>query len=91
LKTSLKGSILTNGKTKIGEAMMEYISAIEAAEKWGITGRMINYYCSEGRIPGAQKIGGTWIIPEDAMKPTDRRKKQGKVLGGCEDGENKNL
>ena len=50
---------------------MDYTSTIEAATLCGISGRMINYYCAEGRIPGAQKIGGTWIIPKDAPKPTD--------------------
>jgi hypothetical protein len=40
--------------------MMEYISEIEAVEKWGITGRMINYYCSKSRIHGAQMIGGRY-------------------------------
>lgn len=36
---------------------MDYISVREAAEKWGITSRMVNYHCAAGRIEGAQKIG----------------------------------
>ena len=27
-----------------------YMTLREASEKWGITARMINYYCSSGRI-----------------------------------------
>lgn len=26
-------------------------------------------YCTQGRIPGAQKFGRSWAIPEDAKKP----------------------
>lgn len=73
---------------------MDYISAAETAALWGISGRMINYYCTEGRIPGAQKIGGTWIIRKDAPKPADRRKKVGREngsSGGCSDAKTKEL
>jgi len=38
---------------------MDYMSAIESAALWGLSARMINYYCVDGRIPGAQKIGAT--------------------------------
>ncbi len=34
---------------------MEYLTVKEAGEKWGITGRMVNYYCTSGRIKGAIK------------------------------------
>lgn len=52
---------------------MEYISVKETAEKWGITSRMVNYYCVSGRIQGAQKIGSMWVVPKDAPKPVDGR------------------
>lgn len=73
---------------------MDYTSTIEAAALWGISGRMINYYCAEGRIPGAQKIGGIWIIPKDAPKPADRRKKGSREngsSGGRNDAKTKEL
>lgn len=54
---------------------MNYISAKEASEKWGITGRMVNHYCIAGRITGVQKVASMWIIPIEAPKPVDRRKK----------------
>lgn len=54
---------------------MEYLTVKEMGEKWGITSRMVNFYCSNGRIPGAIKKGNLWLIPEDADKPDDNRKK----------------
>ncbi len=30
---------------------MDYMTLKEASEKWGYLCRMINYYCTEGRIP----------------------------------------
>ena len=34
---------------------MDYMTLKEAAEKWGVTPRRVNYYCAAGRIPGAVK------------------------------------
>ena len=56
---------------------MEYMTLKEAGEKWGISARQINYYCSAGRIPGAVKMATLWLIPKDAKKPIDGRTKQG--------------
>lgn len=58
---------------------MEYLTAKEAGEKWGITRRMVNYYCSAGRILGAVKKGDLWLIPADAEKPQDGRYKDKEV------------
>ncbi len=60
--------------------MKSYLSLREAAEKWGVSERRINQYCTEGRIPGAQRIGKAWAIPADAQKPGDprRARRQGK-------------
>jgi len=57
---------------------VEYLTGKEICEKWGITPRMVNYYCSAGRIPGAVKKGNLWLIPADAEKPTDGRRKENK-------------
>lgn len=57
---------------------MDYMTLKEASEKWGISARMINYYCIEGRIPGAMKMATVWLIPKKAEKPVDGRTKQGK-------------
>lgn len=59
---------------------MDYMTLKEAGEKWGVTPRWINYYCSSGRIPGAVKMGTVWLIPKNAEKPIDgRTKKQGAI------------
>ena len=52
---------------------MDYISAKEAAEKWGISQRRVAILCSEKRIPEAQMVGKTWIIPAVSKKPDDVR------------------
>lgn len=59
---------------KGGVEMNDYRSIRETAEKWGISERRINQLCTDGRIEGAKKIGGSWAIPADAQKPTDPRK-----------------
>ena len=57
---------------------MDYISASQAAEKWGVSERSIRNYCQQGRIVGAVLDGHSWLIPENAEKP-DRKKRRGKV------------
>lgn len=53
---------------------MEYISAREAAGKWGISQRRVAVLCGEGRIAQAAMVGNMWLIPAGADKPTDARK-----------------
>ncbi|MFQ7111932.1 MAG: DNA-binding protein [Anaerovoracaceae bacterium] len=55
---------------------MDYMTIKEAGKKWGVTPRWINYYCVAGRIPGAVKMATIWLIPKDAVKPADRRRKK---------------
>lgn len=59
---------------------MKFISTTEAGRKWGLSSRRVAVLCTEGRIPDAQKVGNTWILPEDAGKPSDARIKSGKHL-----------
>ena len=54
---------------------MDYLTIKEAGEKWGISGRMVTYYCVDGRIPGVIRKGNMWLIPADAEKPIDGRHK----------------
>ncbi|MEZ3445988.1 MAG: helix-turn-helix domain-containing protein [Lachnospiraceae bacterium] len=58
--------------------MLEYISAPEAAKKWGISERRVQKLCEENRIPGVAKFSRMWLIPKDAEKPVDGRTKRGK-------------
>ncbi len=52
---------------------MEYMSAKDAAHKWGISQRRVATLCSEKRIGGATIVGNMWIIPRAAVKPADAR------------------
>jgi len=54
---------------------MGYISVKQASKKWEISVRRIQVLCEQGRIYGADKIGNSYIIPENADKPKDKRKK----------------
>ena len=56
---------------------MDYMTLKEASEKWCVSSRQINYYCTDGRIPGAVKMAGVWLIPKEAEKPMDKRRKCG--------------
>lgn len=60
---------------------MNYITVIEASEKWGISERRIQKLCEENRIDGAVKFGRSWAIPKDAQKPVDTRFKNIKEQG----------
>lgn len=53
---------------------MNYVTTIELSEIWGISSRRIALLCEQQRIEGAIKKGKTWLIPEDAKKPADKRK-----------------
>jgi len=53
---------------------MKYMDVKTASVHWELTERRITALCREGRVVGAQKENGVWIIPEDAPKPVDGRK-----------------
>lgn len=55
---------------------MDYLTVQQTAEKWNLSVRMVQQFCSQGRIPGAQKFGKSWAIPADAEKPKDPRLEQ---------------
>ena len=52
---------------------MGYLTAKQFSEKWGISERRIIKLCKEQRINGAKKEGMVWEIPEEALKPSDKR------------------
>ncbi len=54
--------------------MKGYLSIREISYKWNVSERRVNQYCSQGRIPGVERFGRSWAIPEDAVKPRDPRK-----------------
>lgn len=54
---------------------MGYLTIKQFSEKWGISERRIINLCKEQRISGAIKNGMVWMIPEDTVKPADKRSK----------------
>ena len=55
---------------------MEYISVKEASLKWGISERRIQRLWVEERVAGASRFSRVWMIPKDAEKPADARRKE---------------
>lgn len=53
--------------------MAQYLSTVETAQKWGVSGRQVQRLAAAGRIPGAKKYGVSWFIPADCEKPADPR------------------
>ena len=50
-----------------------YLSVKEIAKRWGVSNTWISTLCKQGRIKGAIKDGKTWKIPQNAIKPIDKR------------------
>lgn len=59
---------------------MDYMSAKEAAEKWGISVRRVQTVCEQNKIEGVTKLGNVYAIPIDAEKPKDGRIKSGRFM-----------
>ena len=59
---------------------MKLLSTREISEKWGISARRVQLLCASQRIPGATRVGQTWVIPANAEKPKDQRIKSGKYI-----------
>jgi len=60
---------------------MKYISTKEAAQKWNVSLRRVQYFCANGMIPDARRMGRQWVIPADAERPADGRTRCGKEQG----------
>ena len=54
---------------------MKYLSVAEVAKKWNLNERRVRVLLSENRIEGAIYQHHRYLIPENAMKPLDRRVK----------------
>ena len=65
--------------------MKGYLSIRETSYKWGVSERRVNQYVTEGRIPGVERFGRSWAIPNNAKKPEDPRKV--KIIKSIEGGD----
>lgn len=60
---------------------MDYMSVREASAIWNVSERWIQKLCEEDRIDGVMRFGRSWMIPKDAKKPNDLRRKGGERYG----------
>ena len=63
----------------MGGSAMEYRKVEDLARQWGISARRIQTLCSQGKIEGAFRFGRDWMIPKDAKRPVDGRRKEAKT------------
>lgn len=61
---------------------MQRITAQHASEKWGISLRRVQDLCRSGKIPGAERFGTHWMLPADAVRPVDGRRKESREEAG---------
>ena len=48
-----------------------YETTKEAGARWGVCSMWVSQLCKQGRVPGAGKIGGIWLIPDEARGRSD--------------------
>ena len=58
---------------------MGFLTVSEMAKKWGMSERRIQDLCRLNMIPGVQRWGKAWMIPNYAVRPADGRSKVGKA------------
>lgn len=63
----------------------------EKAVEWGVSLRSVNDMCKKGKVQGAMKEKGSWLIPDDAKKPADGRVSTGKYVKKTSNTERKSL
>lgn len=52
----------------------------QAGVKWGVNHKTAGEYCRQQIIPGAEKVGRNWDIPDNAIKPPLSRNKLALIL-----------
>ncbi len=55
---------------------MDYVSVKDLSEKWNVSKRWIQELIAKDRIPGVIKMGNMYLVPKDAVKPEDKRRKE---------------
>ncbi|MBR2948362.1 MAG: helix-turn-helix domain-containing protein [Lachnospiraceae bacterium] len=55
---------------------MNMITVAQTAKKWNVSVRTVQNLCRQGKIEGVIRFGTNWMIPEDAVRPGDRRCKE---------------
>ena len=52
---------------------LEWITPLQASEKWGITERQVQAMCKTGKIVGVVRVSKVWLIPKNVQRPVDGR------------------
>ena len=55
---------------------MKFEKPSQAAKRLGITARAIQKWANDGRIPGAYKLAGQWMVPADFTEPAKKNSAQ---------------
>lgn len=60
---------------------MKYITTLEAAARHRVTTRRIMALAKQGRVPGAKKFSGVWMIPDPftVLPPPQRKRGMDKI------------
>lgn len=53
--------------------MNKFVSVEDKAAEWKVTKRHVQVLCRNGKIDGAKKQSGVWLIPEGAKKPQSKK------------------
>ena len=56
--------------------MKGYLSVREISYKWNVSERWVSKLAHDDRIPGVERFGQSWAIPENAEKPADPREEK---------------
>ena len=59
---------------------MEFLNVVETSLRWNVPVRKVTAWARDGRIPGAQKSGREWLIPENSSIPLDGRTKESRYV-----------
>lgn len=54
--------------------MENLLNATEAGKAVGVSKTTMADWCERGFVPGAQKVGRTWVIPESSLELINRPK-----------------
>lgn len=59
----------------------DFISVHDAAARHDVTERRIQILAAQGRIPGARKVSGVWLLPPDfsVLPPAKRKRAPSKI------------
>ena len=60
---------------------IDWITPLQAAQKWRITERQVQAMCKSRKIEGVIRVSKVWLIPKNAQRPIDGRTRAAKQKG----------